>query len=426
MFYSKDSVVKKLLSSVIVLAAVAGTVGVANAQSNVTTLGDTQGVLRGEGDDAQAALIATGTVHTLETEPWRAAVDLAASKVKTASVAISGSVYGGIGIGLGRRTTANTGGSRISMGGPSSFMFNGLEDLGGGQSVFFKLEADVDSKTGATGGVYGNTSYFDKQAYLGIRGPWGSLQGGNLYTPYFATQSLVADPSGSYALLSSSNIMETTGARLNNGVIYTLPGTTDVFTISRAPGFAASIAHYFGENPKGASKNSSNGGKMGWLSSDKRFRIEAAIHKQNSYSATTDSDKTSVLLGAFYDFGFGRVHLAYATAKRKNNLAHGAVLENFQEAMTGVNMPLGPGRLMVTVIRKMFRDSDPRGLRDRWQFGANYDYPLSRRTKLMFGAVLNTNSGPGAVYAANTNAYAGAPASAGRPAAITIGVNHLF
>jgi len=412
---------KKLISAIALAAT--GTVGVANAQSNVTTLGDNES-LRAEGDDAQATLTAAGAI-TLGPEPWRAAVDLAASKAKSASVAISGSIYGGIGIGLGRKTRTNTNGGRVTMGGPSSIMFNGLEDMGGGQSVFFKLESDINVKTGVA--ASGTTNFFSKQAYMAIRGAWGTLQGGRLYTPYFSTQALVADPSGSYALLSSSNILETTGARLNSGIIYTLPGTTDVFTLRRSPGFAAAVAHYFGESSAGASKGSANGLKVGWLSDDTKFRIEGALHKQNTYTTgTADNDKTSWLVGAFYDFDFGRLHLAYAASKRKNNLAHGATMEDFREAMTGVNMPLGPGRLMVTVIRKMFKDTDPRGLKNRWQFGANYDYPLSKRTKIMFGAVMNTNSGPTVEYAANTNAYAGAPASAGRQSAVTIGINTIF
>jgi predicted porin len=414
---------KKLIFAIMV-AVITGAAGVANAQSNVTTLGDNEPLLRAEGDDAQAALAATGVI-TPGPEPWREAVDLAASKARTASVAFSGSIYGGIGIGLGKKTTANTGGGRFTLGGPSSLMLSGLEEMGGPNQVFFKLEQDVNAKTGETGG--GTSSFFNKQAYLAIRGAWGTLHGGRVYTPYFSTQALVADPSGSYALLSSSNIMETTGARLNNGIIYTLPGTYDVFTLKRFPGFSAAVAHYFGDNTAGASKGAANGLKVGWLSGDSKFRIEGAMHRQNTYTAgAVDNDKTSWLLGSFYDFDFGRVHLAYATSKRKDNLANGAIMEHFQEYMTGVNMPLGPGRLMVTVIRKMFNHDDPRGLKNRWQFGTNYDYILSKRTKITFGAVLNTNSGSTIEYAANTNAYAGASASGGRQAAITIGLGTIF
>ncbi|MGB3067821.1 MAG: porin [Ottowia sp.] len=413
----------KLISAVSCMAMM-GAVSAAHAQSNVITLGSENS--RAEGDDAQAAIAASGAGYFESAEPWRAAVDLALDRSKSASVAINGGIYGGVGIGLGRKTTANTGGGAYSVGGPSYILVSGRENLGGGKSVFFKLESGFNAKTGAT---ESSTSFFNKQAYMGVQGPWGSLQAGRLYTPFFSTQALVADPSGSYALLSSSNIMETTGARLDNGFMYTLPGTTDVFAVKRSPGFAAAIAHYFSSNTGegSASKGSSNGLKMGWLSDDTRFRIEGAIHKQNTYTAgSVDNNKTSWIVGAFYDFNFGRVHLAYAASKRKNNLADGATMEDFHEAMTGLNMPLGPGRLLVSAIRKVYRSSDPRGLKSRWQFGANYDYPLSRRTKLMFGAVTNVNSGPNAEYAANTSSYAGASASAGRQAAVTIGMYHVF
>jgi predicted porin len=187
------------------------------------------------------------------------------------------------------------------------------------------------------------------------------------------------------------------------------------------------VAHYFGEAGNGSSKNSSNSVRLGWLSDDSKFRIEGVVHKQNFFTAgTTDDDKTSWLVGAFYNFDFGRVHMAYATSKRKDNLHAGATKENFQEFMTGIaNVQVGPGKLMATVIRKQFKNDDPRGLKNRWQWGVNYDYPLSRRTKMMFAVVLNQNKGE-AVYAANTNSYAGAPASAGRAGAIHIGLNHSF
>jgi predicted porin len=311
-------------------------------------------------------------------------------------------------------------------------MLSGVEDLGNGNRAFFKLEQGFSMKTGASAGAATNT-FFDKQAYVAMSGSWGTLQGGRMYTPYFATQALVADPSGSYALLSSSNIMETTGARLNNGIIYTLPNTADVFAITRKPGISAAVAHYFGESGAGASKNRSNGAKLGWLSDDSKFRVEIAWHRTNTYTAaagappTADSTKNSVLLGAFYNFDFGRIHLAYATSKRKSNLTGGATMENFQEYMTGINTTkLGPGRFMFTVIYKDYKNSDPRGLKDRWQIGANYDYFLSRRTKIMFGVVANLNKGKDDQYAANTNSYAGAPATAGRSAALAVGLNHSF
>ena len=153
------------------------------------------------------------------------------------SVTLSGSIYGGLGL--------NSGGvkSNTAAAGTSSFMLSGKEDIGGGSAVLFKVENGFNADTGAQANA---TTLFDKQAFIGLQGGWGTLRAGRVYTPAFATLALVADPTGTYGVGTTTNLMETHGVRLNNGIIYNSPGF-DPWTYARR-GFYGAAAHYFGES----------------------------------------------------------------------------------------------------------------------------------------------------------------------------------
>src|SRR6218665_3114255 len=129
-------------------------------------------------------------------------------------VGFSGSVYGGVGLNGG-------GPSRTHLASPGSIMFSGKEDMGGGNAVLFKLENGFNAGTGTNASA---TTFFDKQSFVGLQGDWGTLRAGRVYTPAFATLALVADPSGTFSVLTSTGLMESHGVRLNNGIIYNSPG----------------------------------------------------------------------------------------------------------------------------------------------------------------------------------------------------------
>ena len=64
------------------------------------------------------------------------------------------------------------------------FGFLGREDIGGGNSVIFRLESGVSPTTGV-GGT--STSFFNRQSYVGLEGPYGSVTLGRQYDFLYVT-----------------------------------------------------------------------------------------------------------------------------------------------------------------------------------------------------------------------------------------------
>lgn len=108
-----------------------------------------------------------------------------------ASYAQSATIYGKLDMGYGvsnggdfeGRSGRNGkfqqwGSARLS----SRWGIRGSEDLGKGYQVFFKLESLINPENGATGGRSGG---FDRAAYVGISGPFGSIQAGRQDTLHF-------------------------------------------------------------------------------------------------------------------------------------------------------------------------------------------------------------------------------------------------
>lgn len=325
------------------------------------------------------------------------------------SVNFSGSVYAGLAF--------NSGGGKsyTAMGAPSSLMLKGKEDISSDLSVLFKLEQGFYADTGAQANP---NSLFDKQAFIGVQGPWGTVRAGRLYTPSFATLALVADPTATYSVITATNLMELHGVRLNNGVIYNSPGF-DPWTYARK-GFFGAAAHYFGENADGGmSRNSTTGFNFGYGGGP--LVVELSGQQQNIYtSATQDIEFKSVLLAGNYKIGVARVYLAYSNNSARNQATDVKTKDN-NDILVGVTFPLGPGVVMASYIRK---DDKLATNNDAYQIGAIYDYPLSKRTKLTAGYVRIENSNDRDFYKVN-NGYAGTT-GAPRTSSFTLGITHNF
>lgn len=326
------------------------------------------------------------------------------------SVRISGSVYGGVGLSGGAP-------SRTHMAGPASIMFSGKEDLGGGNAVLFKLENGFNATTGTNASA---TTFFDKQAFVGLQGDWGTVRAGRVYTPAFATLALVADPSATNSMLTSTTLMESHGVRLNNGVIYNSPGF-DPWTYKRT-GWYGAVAHYFGEAPTGGmSRNSANGVNLGYGKGP--LVVELSHQRTNLYtSATQDVDSHSTLLAANYDFGPATGYIAYSDNNARN-LVSTLKTKNSNDILLGVSVLAGDlGLVTVVVIRK--NDKLPANS-DGTMVGATYDYLLSKRTKFTVGYARMHNSNPAKPYKL-ANSYTGTNAATGGHSAVQLGITHKF
>lgn len=326
------------------------------------------------------------------------------------SVTLSGYMYGGLGL--------NSGGvkSDARAAGTSSFMFSGKEDLGGGRAVLFKMESGFNATTGAQANP---TTLFDKQTFIGLQGGWGTLRAGRVYTPAFATLSLVADPTGTYSALTTTNIMEVHGVRLNRGIIYNSPGF-DPWTYARR-GFYGAAAHYFGDSATGgSSRNSATGFNVGYGAGP--LVVELATQDTNAYtSPTQDIDSRSTLLAANYKFGEVRTYIAYSDNSARNIVLN-TKTKNNNDFLIGVIFPVGLGSVTASYIRK---NDKLAANNDAYQIGATYDYPLSKRTKFTVGYVKIKNSNGINTYKVN-NGYAGTTAATAGTSSFTLGITHRF
>ncbi len=326
------------------------------------------------------------------------------------SVTLSGTIYGGLGL--------NSGGvkSNTTAAGTSSFMLSGKEDIGGGSAVLFKVENGFNADTGAQANP---TTLFDKQAFIGLQGAWGTVRAGRVYTPAFATLALVADPTGTFSVMTTTNLMETHGVRLNNGIIYNSPGF-DPWTYARR-GFYGAAAHYFGESATGgSSRNSATGFNLGYGQGP--LVVELSTQKANAYtSATQDIDSRSTLLAANYKIGDVRAYIAYSDNSARNIALNTKTKDN-NDFMLGVVFPVGIGSVTASYIRK---DDKLAANNDAYQIGAIYDYPLSKRTKVTVGYAKIKNSNAANTYKV-VNGYAGTTATNAGTSSFTVGMTHRF
>jgi predicted porin len=264
--------------------------------------------------------------------------------------------------------------------GPSSFGFTGKENLGGGLVASFNLEAAFSSDTGSLYGATANPPmFFDKQAYLLLAGPWGSVAAGRIYTRSFSVLALVADPFICALVPNAAVIMETSGVRMNNAVRYGTP----VFK-----GFSAEVAVGLGETPGDFSANRAISSVVGYVQGP--LVVKLTNHRANSSSATSNVDINNTLLAASYTFKVARISGAYAVNRRTGALT-GTRVGDSTDLLLGITVPAGNGAILASYIRK--NDQLPAN-DDATQVGLGYIYNLSNLTNLyaVYAKVRNKNT----------------------------------
>ncbi|WP_420475728.1 porin [Noviherbaspirillum sp. ST9] len=290
--------------------------------------------------------------------------------------------------------------------------FKGTEDLGGGLSALFTLENGFALDTGAAlqGGAL-----FGRQAFVGLKGGFGTVTLGRQYTPIFTSLCGVIDPfacglAGNAANLMSQGGTAATGGgpRTNNAIKYAAPVISGVL---------AEVTYGLGETAGDTSALRTLGGQVGYAAGPLVVRL--AHNNVNNATATARSRVTT--LGAKYDFGMAAVHFAYAVNKNAVAGNTNVAQADTRDVMLGVSAPVGNGTVLASYIRK----SDQTAVgNDANQFALGYTYALSKRTNLYtsFARIDNTvaNNAVGFYTAGNaTDAGSG-------DRSFNVGVRHTF
>ena len=335
------------------------------------------------------------------------------------------SVYGIVDAAIVRETGGASGAiTKVTSGAASASRigFRGSEDLGGGLSAIFTLETGTRIDTGD---VDAAGTIFNRQAFVGLKGRFGTVAMGRQFTPYHTMMVNVVDPFGTSYAGRAGNLFPDSGTnvRTSNTITYTMP---------RTRGIDMELAYSPGEQSN-SSAGRQFGGAIGYAAGPLTVRI--AYNNKNSDVAASPGipavDRSlgrNLLLGAVYRIGAIRLHAGYGINKGDNSspLAnagnpYGGVKPtastDSRDALLGFGAQLGPGTLMFSVMHKDDRTAFDQ---DAGAVGVAYLYPLSKRTGL-YGAYGHVSNRNGAGYTVGNNTESGSGHTGWN-----LGVRHTF
>lgn len=291
--------------------------------------------------------------------------------------------------------------------------FKGVEDLGGGMSAGFWLEAGMQNDNGA--GLATNTNNqaaggalagmngsqgltFNRRSTVSLMGGFGEVRLGRDYTPQFWSET-VYDPFGTNGVGTTRTLGPggITAIRASNSVAYLSP---------QMGGFGIWAQLYMGENASwGAPSNAGDGAAIRLTYAGGPISVAGAYSKTITGPGT---DLQSANLGASYNFGMATV-MGLVTKEKFTNL------HDTDGYLIGGLVPMGPG-----TIRIAFSNTD-NGTAKTDQLAIGYVYDMSKRTSL-YGTLATVNNSGGAATALNgavTNVN-------GSSNGIDLGIKHSF
>jgi predicted porin len=298
--------------------------------------------------------------------------------------------------------------------------FRGTEDLGGGMSASFWLEAGLSNDdgqgaatnsnnqaTGAGAAVNGRQGLtFNRRSTVSLAGTWGEVRLGRDYSPQFWNLT-VFDPFGTNGVGTTqtlnSSITGVTAVRASNTIGYFLPGNLG--------GFYGQLQYYMGENQRNnaPTEDDGTGGglRLGWANGP----VNVAIALSQTDYATGRVRQNNI--GGQWDFGMAKLMGHYVWDENGNVDAKGWLI--------GALFPIGAGEIRAAYSTyKVDLGSDPRT--DKFALG--YVHNLSKRTAVYTTIAFAKNKG-GAAQALNGAAF-GTGVVNDNSSGFDLGVRHTF
>ncbi len=290
--------------------------------------------------------------------------------------------------------------------------FRGREDLGGGHAAYFALEMGMLVDVGTTA----VSSGFGRQAFVGYRAPWGSLEAGRQYTPLFFNL-LATVPFGmnvNWAPVQMSTSMDGQPAavralgfplRQSNLLRYRYGGGPN------AKGLNVDVVAAPGED-------ATNSGDMVGFGASYRgdhFFIGYAGQRIDSGTAAVTKFRNEIQ-GVNGSYTLGAWTISGAHLVSDSSLPGG---RRAAHTVLGLAHDAGPHRWMLEANRRDLKGSP----NDALAIALGYDHRLSKRTAL-YGRLLHlSNRGT----ASNALAQAVVNAGSGDDVrAVALGVRHNF
>lgn len=294
--------------------------------------------------------------------------------------------------------------------------FRGTEDLGGGMSGSFWLEAGLNNDNGQGAAVGNNNNQaiasdvaavragtqgltFNRRSTVSLAGGFGEIRLGRDYTPHFWNQTMY-DPFGTNGVGTTQTLNSSLGGpttvRASNSIGYFLPGNLG--------GFGGQLQYALGEN---ASTGTKDGNVVSLRVTYGAGPISAALgYGKTKYVA---GDATTTNVGASYNLGVATVMGLYDQDK------NGAVTG--KGFLIGATAPVGAGE--VRAAYSTYK-TDAAGSPKTNKFALGYVHNLSKRTAAYATLARVTNTG--ASQALNGAATAAGGSSTG----YDFGIRHSF
>ena len=297
--------------------------------------------------------------------------------------------------------------------------FRGTEDLGGGMSASFWLEAGLNNDNGtgsatnannqAAAAALGNGQQgltFNRRSTVSLAGGFGELRLGRDYTPQFWNLT-VFDPFGTNGVGTTQTLNSSLGGptivRASNSIGYFLPGNIG--------GIYGQLQYSLGENaqatPAAATEKDGNG--VGIRVGFANGPINVALATSKTKYAAGDIKSTN--LGGSYNFGVATVMAHYA--QDKNTLT-----ADGKGYLLGAAFPIGAGEIKAAY--SLYK-TDAVGTPKSKKLAIGYVHNLSKRTALYttFARVSNSGGASQALNGATTTVN-------GDSTGYDFGVRHSF
>ena len=296
--------------------------------------------------------------------------------------------------------------------------FRGTEDLGGGMSASFWLEAGMNndngtgfatntnnqaSGTGATGtGTQGLT--FNRRSTVSLGGNWGELRLGRDYVPQFWNLT-VFDPFGTLGV--GANVAHTnaisgvTAVRASNSIGYFFPRNLG--------GFYGQVMYYLGENPDNGAVTEDDGDGYGLRVGFASGPFNVAFGWGRTEYAAGDDRRMN--LGGQWDFGMAKV-MGQISRDRNAGI-------DGRGFLVGALVPVGAGEIRVAYSQYKSDGvvDDPRARK----LAVGYVHNLSKRTALYTTIAATRNRGGSATSLAGSTSEPNTNSSG-----LDIGIRHSF
>jgi predicted porin len=298
--------------------------------------------------------------------------------------------------------------------------FRGTEDLGGGMSASFWLEAGLNNDdgqgaatnsnnqaTGAGAAVAGRQGLtFNRRSTVSLAGGWGELRLGRDYTPQFWNLT-VFDPFGTNGVGTTqtlnSIITGVTAVRASNSIGYFLPGNLG--------GFYGQVQYYLGENNSNvANKDDGTGYGLRLGFANGPFNVALALSR-TKYAA---GDVQQNNVAGQWDFGVAKLMGEYSFDKNE------AVTSGKGKGyLIGGLIPVGAGEIRLAYSRYKVELAAATPTAKKYALG--YDYNLSKRT-VLYATYAHVGNSGGAAQALNGSVTTVNGSSSG----YDFGVRHAF